>query len=103
MLRHAWRLWNRVSCALQHAAPVGGTEGQDLGLVRWFGETGSDSIEAALGMQAEGVAVYLPLFDESPIAKLQDPICLCEKSLSGRSEGRTYYTSNGSLDKSNRL
>ena len=32
ILRHAWRLWSRVSCALQHAAPVGGTEGQDLGL-----------------------------------------------------------------------
>lgn len=54
-------------------------------------------------MQSERVAVYLPLFVGSSIAKLQDPIFLCEKSLSGKSEGRTYYTSNGSLDKSNRL
>ena len=42
ILRDAWRLWSRVSCALQHAAPVGGTEGQGLGLVRWFGETDSE-------------------------------------------------------------
>lgn len=38
------------------------------------------------------MAVYLPLFDESPVAKLQDPIFLCEKSLSGRSQdGRTIH------------
>ena len=33
-LRKARKLRSRFSCVLQHAAPVGGTEGQGLGLRR---------------------------------------------------------------------
>ena len=78
------RLGNRLSCTLQHAAPVGRTEGQGLGLRRGLDESSlkgkryEGSLEAALGMQPERVcvAVYLPLYDDSWIATQQAPISL---------------------------